>query len=214
MRPLRRTPPTRHELLRVARRLEHVRSASELLTRKRRALVNELFLIARPVLEAREAIEWQAAVAFTALLHAEADRGQPLLRALSLPTRELRVELRRTEVWGLPGAEIVAHDPVRRSASERGVVSGSAGPAVAAATAEFELLTALLLDFASRELLIRRLASALAETSRRVNLLDRRIKPGLASEMARIESTLAEREREDQLRYRRLLERPRPESGR
>jgi vacuolar-type H+-ATPase subunit D/Vma8 len=52
---LRRTPATRHALLRVGRRLERVRSAAELLRRKRSALVNELFLTARPVLDAREA---------------------------------------------------------------------------------------------------------------------------------------------------------------
>jgi vacuolar-type H+-ATPase subunit D/Vma8 len=42
-----------------------------------------------------------------------------------------------------------------------------------------------------------------------VNLLESRVAPGLASEMKRIGSTLEGREREEQLRYRRLLERPR-----
>jgi H(+)-transporting ATP synthase subunit D len=205
---LRRAPPTRHALLRVRRRLGRVRVATELLRRKRSALVNELFRTAKPVLDAREAIEWQSALAFAALLHAEADRGSPLLAALSLPGREIHVELRPTEAWGLPSAEIVAHEPVRRAAAERGMTLGPAGPATAAAAAEFEALTEVLLDTASRELLIRRLARALAESSRRVNLLERRVAPRLASELARIESTLEEREREEQLRYRRLLERP------
>jgi H(+)-transporting ATP synthase subunit D len=206
---LRRTPPTRHALLRMGRRLERVRTAAELLSRKRSALVNELFRTARPVLDAREAIEWQAAVAYAALLHAAADRGHPTLHALSIPLRELGVELRPTEAWGLPGAEIVARDAVRRSGNERGAALGAAGPAPAAAAGEFEALTELLLDAASRELLIRRLAHALAETSRRVNLLERRVAPQLSSEMKRIASTLEEREREEQLRYRRLLDRPR-----
>jgi len=201
------TPPTRHNLLRVRRRLERVRTAAELLTRKRSALVNELFRTAKPVLDAREAAEWQAAIAFSALLHAQADRGQPLLRALALPEHEIHVDLRLTESWGLPAADIVGHDPVRRAPADRGVASGSAGPAAVSAASEFEALTELLLDTASRELLIRRLARALAETSRRVNLLERRVAPGLAAEMTRIESTLEEREREEQLRYRRLLDR-------
>ena len=201
------TPPTRHNLLRVRRRLERVRTAAELLTRKRSALVNELFRTAKPVLDAREAAEWQAAIAFSALLHAQADRGQPLLRALALPEHEIHVDLRLTESWGLPAADIVGHDPVRRAPADRGVACGSAGPAAVSAASEFEALTELLLDTASRELLIRRLARALAETSRRVNLLERRVAPGLAAEMTRIESTLEEREREEQLRYRRLLDR-------
>lgn len=209
MSTLRRSSPTRHALLRIGRRLDRVRTAAELLSRKRSALVNELFRTARPVLDAREAIEWQAAVAYSALLHAEADRGQALLRALSIPMRELQVELRTTEAWGLQGAEVVARDPVRRSGADRPAPPGPAGPAASSAASEFEALTELLLDAASRELLIRRLARALAETSRRVNLLERRVAPRLVSEMKRIESTLEEREREEQLRYRRLLDRPR-----
>jgi len=205
MRAMRRSPPTRHALLRVRRRLERVRTAAELLTRKRKALVVELFRAARPVLDAREAIEWQSGVAYAALLQAEADRGAPLLDAFARPVREIAVELAHEEVWGLPCAEIVAHDPVRRAAAERGFLPAPSGPAAVAAADAFEVLTQLLLDATSRELRIRRLAHALAETSRRVNLLERRVAPALASEMARIGSTLEEREREEQLRYRRLL---------
>jgi H(+)-transporting ATP synthase subunit D len=205
----RRIPPTRHALLRTGRRLQRVRTAAELLTRKRSALVNELFKSARPVLDAREAIEWQAAVAYSVLLQAEADRGQLLLRAFSMPLRDLHVELRETEAWGLPAAEIVARDPVRRRAAERNVAPSATGPAATGAADEFEVLTELLLDTASRELLMRRLAHALAETSRRVNLLERRVAPGLVGEIKRIASTLEEREREEQVRYRRLLDRPR-----
>jgi vacuolar-type H+-ATPase subunit D/Vma8 len=194
--------------MRVRRRLDRVRAAARLLTRKRGALVNELFRTARPVLDSREAIAWQAAVAYGALLQSEGDRGHLLLSALALPLREIDVELRFTEAWGLPSAEVVGHDPIRREAAERGVSVGAAGPAATVAADQFERLTVLILDSASRELLIRRLAHALAETSRRVNLLERRVGPELASESRRIESILEEREREDQLRYRRLLERP------
>ncbi|MBW2231859.1 MAG: hypothetical protein JRG92_12810 [Deltaproteobacteria bacterium] len=52
-------------------------------------------------------------------------------------------------------------------------------------------------------------ATNIFRTSRRVNLLESRVAPGLASEMKRIGSTLERREREEQLRYRRRLERPR-----
>lgn len=202
----RRAPPTRHALLRVRRRLERVSKAAELLTRKRKALVAELFRTARPVLDAREAIEWQSAVAYASLLQAEADRGGPLLGAFARPIREIGVELAHEEVWGLSCAEIVSHDPVRRPVTERGFLPGASGPAAVATADAFERLTQLLLDASSRELRIRRLAHALAQTSRRINLLERRVAPALASEMARIASTLEEREREEQLRYRRLLE--------
>lgn len=205
----RRAAPTRHALLRVRRRLERVGTAAELLTRKRKALVSELFRTARPALHAREAVEWQSAVAYAALLQAEGDRGQPLLQALARPVRDIHVELALEQVWGLPSAEIVAHDPVRRPGSERGFTPAQGGPAAAAAADAFEQLTELLLDATTRELRIRRLAHALSETSRRVNLLERRVAPGLAGELARIGAILEEREREEQLRYRRLMRSPR-----
>lgn len=204
MSAVRRAAPTRHALLRVRRRLERVGTAAKLLTRKRKALVGELFRAARPVLDAREAIEWQSAVAYAALLQAEADRGGPLLEAFSQPVREIAVELAYQDIWGLPCAEIVAHDPVERPASARGFPPGASGPATLATANAFERLTHLLLDASSRELRIRRLADALAETSRRVNLLERRVAPALEAETARIGATLEEREREEQLRYRRL----------
>lgn len=205
MSTLRRAPSTRHALLRVRHRLERVRTAAALLTRKRKALVSELFRAARPVLDAREAIEWQSAVAYASLLQAEADRGEALLGAFARPIREIDIELGQEQVWGLPCAEIVSHDPVRRPAATRGFLPGPSGPAAVATAEAFEQLTQLLLDATSRELRIRRLAHALAETSRRVNLLERRVGPSLANELSRIASTLEEREREEQLRYRRLL---------
>jgi len=205
----RRAPPTRHALLRVRRRLARVSTAAELLTRKRKALVSELFHAARPVLEGREAVQWQAAVAYLALLQAEADRGHRLLGAVARPVREIAIELDEHVVWGLPSAEIVRHDPVPRAASQRSFLPGDLGPAATSTAEAFEHLTQLLLDVTPRELRIRRLVHALAETSRRVNLLERRVAPTLAAEQARIAATLEEREREEQLRYRQLIGPPR-----
>lgn len=204
----RRSAATRTALLRLRRRLERVHTAAELLTRKRRALVSELFRAARPVLDSREAVEWQSAVAYASLLQAEAERGGPLLDAFAQPVREIGIELAEHEIWGLPSAEIVTHDPVRRSAAARGFPTGASGPAAVATADAFERLTQLLLDGTGRELRIRRIAHALAETSRRVNLLDRRVRPAIERQLTRIGATLEEREREEQLRYRRLLKGP------
>jgi len=182
-----------------------VSTAAELLTRKRKALVSELFRAARPVLDARDAVEWQSAVAYMALLRAQGDRGSTLLAAMARPIRELHVELADEEIWGLPVSDVVGHDPVSRPAQERSFTPAEGGPAATAAAEAFERLTELLLDATSRELRIRRLAHALAETSRRVNLLERRVAPRLAAERDRIAATLEEREREEQLRYARLI---------
>ena len=77
-----------------------------------------------------------------------------------------------------------------------------AGPAAAAAASEFEQLADLLLDAAPREMLLQRLGQALAQTTRQVNTLERRLAPGLTSQVVHVRRTLEEREREERFRLR------------
>ena len=59
-------------------------------------------------------------------------------------------------------------------------------------------------------MLIRRLGEALAQTSRQVNSLDRRVAPDLRAQMATMRRTLEEREREERLRLKHLLKKRAP----
>jgi len=200
-------PPTRFNLVRARRRLERIRRGRDLLERKRQALVSELFRIARPAADARARVSEQAARAYPALLKAHAARPDSDLEALGWPTRDLRVRLRPVQVWGISAAEIADRDEPRRSLETRGTPASSAGPGAGRAASEFESLTALLLDAASREMLLRSLARALKRTSRQLNTLEQRVIPDLETEIEEIERTLDEREREEHVRVRRLLRR-------
>lgn len=208
-----RRAPTRYNLVRVRRRLERVERGRDLLERKRRALVSELFRVARPAADARERVSEQAERAYPALLDAHTARPDAELEALGWPSRELRVRLRPVEVWGVSAAEISERDEPRRSLEARGTPPASVGPEAAAAAAAFEELTALLLDAASREMLLRSLARALRRTSRQLNSLEKRVIPSLESEIREIEQTLDEREREEHVRIRQLLRARSPGPG-
>lgn len=206
--------PTRWNLIRTTRRLERVERGAELLGRKRRALVTELFGLARPALEDRTRLAERARTAYPALLDALASRGGQEVRALGWPSREIEVDLELRETWGVRVAGVVAPPLVRRSPARRGVAPAGTGPGAAAAAEEFEELVALLLEAATRETQIRRLARALARTTRQVNTLEQRVAPALERQAAAIRRTLDEREREDHLRLRRLgRSRSRPESA-
>ncbi|HXF96103.1 MAG TPA: V-type ATP synthase subunit D [Gemmatimonadales bacterium] len=194
-------------LLRAARRLERVTKGTALLRRKREALVRELFRLARPARDARERISVRVARAYPALLRALALHGLPGLRALGWPTRDLLVELRAGSVWGIAVASIEARPPVIHGLGARGTAPGATGPAAVEAAREFEELTELLLDAAPREMLIRRLGAALAQTSRQVNTLERRLAPDLRRELVRVRQALDEREREERIRLKHLLTR-------
>ena len=202
--------PTRHALLQARRRLARVEKGAELLSRKRQALVTELFRLARPAAGAREAILAQAAAAYESLLDALGAHGREPLRALGWPTRTVEVALEAGNVWGIPAASVTPTGPVRRTVTARGTAPPTTGPAAAEAAEGFERLIELLLEAASRELLVRRVGDALTRASRQLNMLDRRLKPALGAHIARVHQALDEREREDHARLRRLAGRSGP----
>ena len=198
---------TRMNLLRSQKRLLRVEKGIDLLRRKREALVTELFSLARPAVNARALIGNLAAGAYPLLYRALAQQGYVECQAIGWPSRDLAVEIRTGHVWGIAVADITSRPPLARTLGARGTPPASVSVATAEAAKQFEVFTDLLLDAAPREMLIRRLGEALAQTSRQVNSLDRRVAPELRSQMATMRRTLEEREREEHLRLKHLLKR-------
>lgn len=205
---------TRYELVRARRRLDRVESARELLSKRRQALVRELMRLARPAADARTRIGERAQRAYPRLLGALAARGGPGLETLGQPARELQVEVRVRSEWGVVAAEITDRPSVRRSVPARGVAPGSAGPTTVSTAEAFEELLDVLLEAASRESQMRRLARALARTTRLVNTLEQRVAPELEEGIRSMERVLDEREREEHTRLRHLLGRRGVRGGR
>lgn len=199
--------PTRSNLHLLARRLDRVRRGASLLRRKREVLVSELFRIARPALDARTRIAEGAQRAWDLLHVALATRDAEDLAALGLPTRTLSIEVDSRSVWGVEVPELGAHPSVLRSLAVRDQDPGTPGTAAEATTTAFERLVELLVDAASREVLIERLGEQLTHTTRQVNRLEQRVDPALTARRAEIQRTLEEREREDQVRLRLLMSR-------
>ena len=200
-----RVSPTRQNLLGLDRRLARVSKGTALLRRKREALVAELFRLARPAATARVSIADRAQSAYPLLLDALAEEGYAGLRALAWPGRELSVEIREAQVWGIAVAELLQRPPIRRTLAARGTPPPTASLITSGTATAFEELSELLLDAANREALLRRLGEALQRTSRQVNTLERRLGPTLQAQRAAIRRTLDEREREDHLRLERLV---------
>jgi V/A-type H+-transporting ATPase subunit D len=187
-------------LLRAARRLARVNKGVELLRRKREALVSELFRLARPAADARARVEAEARRAYPALWRALAAHGRTGLTALAWPARDVMVEVAPGVVWGVAVSRIEARAPARRTLPARGTPPAAAGPVAVEAASRFEALADQLLEAAPREMLLRRLGEALAQTSRQVNTLERRLAPTLVSQIATVRRTLEEREREEHRR--------------
>jgi V/A-type H+-transporting ATPase subunit D len=192
-------------LIRTTRRLELVARGATLLRRKREALVRELFRLARPAAGARAEIDRASERAYPALLGALAAHGRTGLSALAWPTHSPTIEIAAGSVWGIPVSTIVRRPPLARTLGARGTPPGTTGPATVRAATLFERLTEQLLDAAPQEMLIRRLGDALSQTSRQVNILERRVAPALRRGMSTVRHALDEREREERLRLEHLL---------
>jgi len=198
-------PPTRHELLRGRRRLERVRRGEDILRRRRRALVAELFRLARPAADTRQLLEARADEAYEALLGSLEAEGATGATTLGSPMRPLTVVLEPVEQWGVTAVEVETPQPVRRTPAVRGLAPGATSPAAVLTADAFEDLVDLLLDAASKEVALRRLGRALARASRQLNTLERRVEPDLQTQIKRTTRVLEEREREDHQRLKLLV---------
>lgn len=203
MKRTQRIAVTRQNLLRARRRLDRVWKGADLLRRRREALARELLRLAKPAVDARAAVLKASHRAYRSLLHALALEGEAGVRALAWPPRTAWVEIRHAHVWGVAVADITDKPKMVRALDARGMPPG-AGAAVAGAADNFELLLELLLDAAPREMLLRRLADALARTSRQVHALEYSVAPRLEGQIGWIRGSLDEREREEHERLKRF----------
>lgn len=207
-------PATRSHLLRTRRRLTRLAKGTELLRHKREALVSELFRLARPAADARAQIAEAARQAYPLLIPALADHGMAGLRALGWPTRAFQVDVAPGSVWGVVVSRITSRPAVPRTLGARGTTPAGTGLRTARATTAFEHLAELLLDAAPQEMLLRRVGEALAQASRQVHTLERRVSPQLERDVSRVRRVLDEREREERLRLGNLLRRRRAQGTR
>lgn len=199
-----RLPPTRANLLRARRELNRVRHGASLIRRKREALVAELFRAARPAMDLRERITRSATIATEGLLDALAVHGVQGLTVTAWPGRSLELELRATQVWGIPVAEVVGRPVLARGLEARGTTPALTGPTAARAASRYEELADLLIEAAPREQLVRRLGDAVSRATRQMRTLEQRVAPALEGQVSRVRRELDEREREDRLRLKHL----------
>jgi V/A-type H+-transporting ATPase subunit D len=201
--------PTRLNLLRSRRRLGRVREGEDLLRRKREALVRELLEHARPAVDDRERISRAASAAYPALLDALARDGRASVAAAAEPLPEITLTMRSNQVWGLPVGSVEKAPVLERTLEARGTYPGPTSAATIRAAEAFETLAQLLLEAAPRDMLLRTLGRSVAQTSRQVRALERRVEPALTSAVTRMTSLLDEREREEHVRLRRFVHRGR-----
>jgi len=199
-----RVPPTRMGLLGTRDRRRIALKGVVLLRGKREALANEFFRVMQGVIAGRTRLEEALREAARALAVTRALEGEEALASLALAAaREIPVEIKEKRVWGIPIPEVTA-PRLLRSNDARGASPVGWGLGAAAAARRHEEALEVLLTICSREVRLQRLGEEIRKASRRINALEQFLIPRLDGEMARIELTLEEREREDIVRLKRF----------
>jgi len=207
---------TRMELLTRKTQKALAGQASDLLEKKRTALMQELLQEADTVMELSDALHQAAAQAHRALARAEAIAGPEAVWSAALAARDtliLHVEMAHVMGMSIPHIEqkSVAHSMLGRGYSVTGT-----SVTIDEVAATFEAEVDAIIQLARSELRLTRLATELQQTSRRLNALDNVLLPRLEAECNYIEAALDERERSERFRLKlakRALERKRAGSN-
>ncbi len=196
--------PTRSELHQKRLHIELALKGAELLRQKQQALLQELMSSANAVLAEEELLDEAAAAARRALALATALDGPEVVGSLGLAQQEpLQAPVGTARVMGVNILRIEPQTLVRTPAG-RGHFPAHSSPRLDEMALAFEGEIEILLEVANRELRVRRLAEAIHQTTRRVNALDSILLPRLRRQLRAIELSLAEREREDVYRLKRV----------
>jgi len=191
---------TRSELLARRSQIGLALQGRGLLEEKRDALKREFVRLGASVLEAMGSLEERCAQGRRELDDAVALDGPDVVGSASLAaTGEVEVGLFARNVAGVSIVE-VEKPPLRRVATGRGYSLAGTTARVDRVAQAFESQLDLLLDVVATELSLRRLAAAIAATTRRVNALEIVVIPRLEAERDAIAMVLEEREREERVR--------------
>lgn len=200
---------TRTELLARRHRIKLAREGRALLQDKRDQLLSEFRRLADRVLAGSDALDAAAGAARRALDAAEIADGPEAIRSAAL-ARSDTIALRATTraVMGIRFPEI-QHGRLVRARTERGYALAGTSAHVDRVAQRFESTLEIVLDVATEELRLRRLADEIRATTRRVNALEQVLIPRLAGECSQIAATLEERERQERFRLKRVMKRRR-----
>ncbi len=195
---------TRTELLARRAQIALAVQGRDLLNEKRDQLLAEFRRVADVVLGGTDALERSAAEGRRLLALAEAGDGPEAVASAAVATRdEIGLQAGTTSIMGVRIARI-EHDPVGRPRTGRGYSLTGTGPRIDAVAQAYEGQLELILEVATTELRLRRLAEEIGKTTRRVNALEFVLIPRLIAERKRIQSVLEERERQDHFRLKRV----------
>ena len=197
--------PTRSELLYRKQQINLAMMGTELLKKKRDALLREFLPIIDETMKLSLRLERATADAQQTLAMTEAVEGRKVLRSVGFATKgEVLVDISGTHVMGVPIPVIRKSSAPLKNELERGYSITGVGARVDQTAMKFEEIVDIMIQSADIETRLRRLGEELQKTNRRVNALENIVVPELAEQVKFIFNSLDERAREDHFRLKKV----------
>ncbi|MCK6628016.1 MAG: V-type ATP synthase subunit D [Anaerolineae bacterium] len=195
---------TRAQLLAKKKQILLARQGRDLLKQKRNALLKELMRLAEEVVRDSDELEQSVGEAAAALALAEALDGPEAVQSAALAAQgQISLTVNVTNIMGVL-TPVIEQKSLVRGPLDRGYSLNSVSSRVEAVAEAFESQLELIIELASSEMRLRRLAEEIGRTTRRVNALENVLIPRLEAQRNYIQMVLEEREREDLFRLKRV----------
>jgi len=196
--------PTRMELLKLGRRIVLAEKGHKLLKEKRDALVSEFLDVVHRVHDSQDSTNEKLAEAFKDLLVAQAVMGSDAVWQISQVTgQDIKIDVDAMNIMGVKVPMIVTED-VKRSMIDRGYGFADTSSKVDDAARNFEEAIQEVIKLAEVQQSVESLASEVIKTKRRVNALEYIVIPRLKATAIHIRMRLAEMERENFTRLKKI----------
>lgn len=196
--------PTRMELLKLKKRKILAQKGHDLLEEKRDALIMEFFKRIKNYRKDKAELEIEIKKAFETLIEAQMVIGYTGLEESSYSVNEMKdIEMKVQNITGVKVPLIEKMEFLRES-KERGYSFVSTSAKLDEAANSFENAVKNILRLAESEGSIRKLAQEIEKTKRRVNALENILIPKLGNTQNYIKMHLAELEREDFFRRKKI----------
>ena len=201
--------PSRMNLLLLKEQEQSAHGALELLRSKREALARELFAIAERAVATRGEFQETVRRAAWALAVSVGHEGRADVESAAFAARrEIPVSISERSFWGIRIPEI-RWQGVVRSADARGYSFPGVASSTQAAAREFEKVLEAVLEVVALETRFKKIGAEIGKSTRRINVLNEVILPGLRARTRAILLALEERERENIFRMKRFKGRKR-----
>jgi V/A-type H+-transporting ATPase subunit D len=175
-----------------------------LLKEKRNALLKELMRIADQVVRESDELEQSVGESRAALALAEALDGPEAVQSAAFAARgQVSLAVNVINIMGVL-TPVIEQKKIVRGPLDRGYNLTSVSSRIEAVAEAFENQLELIIELAASEMRLRRLAEEIGRTTRRVNALENVLIPRLEVQRNYVQMVLAEREREDLFRLKRV----------